>query len=231
GSDPCRISFTSSEIPFEGAPLQARSSGRRATSRQIRVESAVDQDERDAARLAGAVRPSMVRAPLDHDVARANHGLAFVDDQRDLALENDAVVDRLGTVHEGMPRAAGLMRRRVRGADLGEMGAGLLGAQLADARVLGRYVQHPDARAVLRRRERDAVLVRLAAVAIDERRRLARVPDLVEQRTEIAADPRDARRRPVLDDYGPALGVVARDDAAKRCSTHCAWPPEKPAGE
>src|SRR5690606_32158673 len=183
-------------------------------------EYAVDQNERDAARFAGSVRPAVIRAALNHDVAGSGDGLALVEYQRDFPFEHDAVVDRLGAVHECVPGSAPGMRRRVRGPDLGEMGARLLRRDRAEARILGRNVEHPDPRAVLRRRERDAVLVRLAARAIDARRRLARVPDLVEQRPELAADTRDARRRAVLDDDGAPALIVPRDDPTKGCSTH-----------
>src|SRR5690606_11264051 len=98
-----------------------------------------------------------------------------------------------------------------------EMRARLFRRQRADARVLGRDLEHADPRAVRRRRARDALLRRLTAAGIDARGRLARVPYLVEERSEVAADARDTRRRPVLDDHGAALRVVARHDAAKGC--------------
>ena len=73
-------------------------------------------------------------------------------------------------------------------ADLREMGARLLRRQRCETVVLGRNVEHADAGAVLRRRQHDAVLGRLARGAVDPRGRLAGVPHFVEQRT-------DARRR------------------------------------
>src|SRR5690606_9825551 len=82
------------------------------SSLEVVVELAVDQNERDAARLAGAVRPAVIRAALDHDVAGAADGFALVQNQRDFPFEDDAVVDRLGAVHEGVPRAAAGLRRR-----------------------------------------------------------------------------------------------------------------------
>src|SRR5690606_21439759 len=90
------------------------------SSPELLVELAVDQDERNAARFAGAVRPAVIRAALDHDVAGAADGLALVQNQRDFPFEDDAVVDRLGTVHEGMPGASSRVRDRVSGADLWE---------------------------------------------------------------------------------------------------------------
>src|SRR5690606_16203647 len=75
-------------------------------SPELLVELAVDQNERDAARFAGPVCPAVIRAALDDDVAGTGDGLALVENQRDLPVEHDAVVDRLGAVHEGVPRAA-----------------------------------------------------------------------------------------------------------------------------
>ena len=102
------------------------------------------------------------------------------------------------------------------GADFGEMRARLLRRELRDARIFRRHFEHADARAVLRRRELDAFLGRLARGAVDAGGALARVPDLEEQRPVLAADARDARRRRVLENDGAALRVVARDDAAER---------------
>src|SRR5690606_38787881 len=206
---------------FIGSPCAAA-----VGSPELLVELAVDQNERDPARLAGAVCPAVIRAALDHDVAGAGDGLALVENQRDFPFEHYAVVDRLGTVHERVTGTASGMRGRVGGPDLGEMRAGLLRRDRAEARILRRDIEHANPRAVLRRCERDAVLVRLAARTVDARRRLARVPNLVKQRPELAADTRDPRRRPVLEDDRSSAGVVSRDDTAKGCSTHYLCAPE-----
>src|SRR5690606_7692964 len=202
GTQSSRARDTTSNRP-SGVPVCSVASfigeGSEASS-EILVELTVDQNERDAARLAGAVRPAVIRAALDHDVAGAADGLAFVENQRDLAFEDDPVVDRLGAVHERVPRAAAGVRRRIGGTDFGEVRACLFGRDRREARILGRYLEHANPRAVLRRRENDAVLGRLAARAVDARRRLARVPDLVEQRSALAADPSDAGRGAVLED-------------------------------
>src|SRR5690606_5347858 len=139
-----------------------------------------DQNESDAAGHFAAVGPAVVGAALDYDVARARDGLAFVDDQRDLAFQHDAVVDRLRAMHERVLRAAAAVRGGVGGTDFGKVSARLLRRQLRDARVLRRHFEHANARAVLRRRELNAFLGRLAGGAVDSRRRLARVPYLEE---------------------------------------------------
>src|SRR5690606_36182398 len=121
------------------------------------------------------------------------------------------------------------VRRRVGSANLGEMRARLLGRDRREARILGRYLEHANSRAVLRRRENDAVLGRLAARAVDPRRRLARVPDLVEQRAALAADSRDAGRGAVLEDDRASLGIVPGHDTAKGCFAHDSSPSGGPA--
>src|SRR6478672_7562276 len=110
-------------------------------------ELAVDQDEGDPAIAVGAVRPAMIGAALDDDVAGADNGLALVHDQHDLAVEDDAVIDRFGAMHIGV---ASVLRDGARGADLGEMRLALFLGQVLDVVALGRDVEDADARAVLR---------------------------------------------------------------------------------
>src|SRR5436190_11179978 len=75
----------------------------------IRQRLRVDEDEGHPAHRAAAVRPRVVRAALDHHVARAHERLALVQDGPDLSLEADRVVDRVGGVE------ARVLRRAVRG--------------------------------------------------------------------------------------------------------------------
>ena len=66
---------SASSPPRRGrACRRGRNSGRDRSSQTVR-EDAVDQDEGDAAGQARAVRPGVVGAALDHDVAGPHHGL------------------------------------------------------------------------------------------------------------------------------------------------------------
>lgn len=58
-------------------------------------ELPVDKNEGDPACFARSVRPPVVGTPLYHHVAGADGCLAVIEQQRDLAVENDSVVDRL----------------------------------------------------------------------------------------------------------------------------------------
>ena len=70
-----------------------------SVAREVGRELAVDQDERHLGDRVAAVGPGVVGAALDDHVAGVQGHLGVVEDQRDLALEHDAVVDRLGAVH------------------------------------------------------------------------------------------------------------------------------------
>ena len=88
---------------------------------------------------AGAIRPRVIRAALDQDVAGAHHRLAFVHDRYQLALQDDRVVDRVGDVHA---RMAGVRRIVLRIRE--HRGEHRFGRALAQLRILvfGRDVDH-----------------------------------------------------------------------------------------
>ena len=130
----------------------------------------------------------MVGAALHHDVARAEGHLGVVEDQRDLALEHDAVVDGCRPVHRGLQPA--LVQEP--------------GPELVD----------PDLRAQRRRGTASSRSVgSTSSTAVSRVRGSCRVPDLVERHAvlwDLAAD----RHRPVGHDDRDAVGSVAGDDAA-----------------
>src|SRR5262249_41541252 len=74
--------------------------------------SRIDQDERDAARLAAAVDPGVVGALLDEHVARPEMDLLLVEFHVDLARHHHRVVDGARAVHERMGGRP-ILRRRV----------------------------------------------------------------------------------------------------------------------
>ena len=74
-----------------------RSVGERAE--EVLVEGRVDEDERHPGGGRAAVRPGMVGAALYDDVARGEGDLGVVEDQGDLARQDDAVVHRRRAVH------------------------------------------------------------------------------------------------------------------------------------
>src|SRR5262245_46873898 len=74
---------------FSGGSRMEVSGSRLQSIREPRI----DQHERHPASLSRSVRPRMVGALLDDDVARPHGRLAAVQYQRQLALEHDAVVD------------------------------------------------------------------------------------------------------------------------------------------
>ena len=94
-----------------------------------------------------AVGPGVAGAALDDDVAGADDRLAVVEDEDELAFEDDAVVDRLGAVHQRVGR---VLRQGMAGADRLEQGPHRLARQSGDAAVVGRDVEDPDAGAVPR---------------------------------------------------------------------------------
>jgi hypothetical protein len=133
---------------------QARETARQP-GRQPGVELAVHQHEHHPRRDVAAVRPGVVGAALDDDVARRQRHLGVVEDQGDLALEHDPVVDRRRPVH-----------RRL---------------QAPLVQVAGRELVDPDLRAALRRRDGERALRRLGRLdGGDPGRRALGVPDLVE---------------------------------------------------
>src|SRR5215510_11792164 len=59
----------------------------------------VDQHEGNARALVAAVRPGMVSAALDHDIAGPQLDRRLIHVHLDLALDDDDVVECLGAVH------------------------------------------------------------------------------------------------------------------------------------
>src|SRR5262249_45422431 len=72
----------------------------------IREGLGVDEDEEHPADLVAAIRPGVIRAALDQDVAGTHQRLVLVQHGPDLAFEADRVVDRIGRVEARMPRGA-----------------------------------------------------------------------------------------------------------------------------
>jgi hypothetical protein len=146
-------------------------------------ELSIDQNKRDPAVAAGSVGPTLIGAALDHDVTRLHRGLIIIEDQGHLALQHNPIVDAFGAMHERMARigigggaacpapiCAKCRPRRSR-VNPGRR----LGFRL--------NVEHPDARAIAGRRQRQLGFMRLTAAAVDLYRRLARIPDLIKGRT------------------------------------------------
>src|SRR5690606_38626610 len=86
-------------------------------------------------------------------------------------------------------------------------------------------------RALLRRRQLDALLGRLHRVAIDGRRRGVGIPHLEEQRPMLAANALHARHGPILQDHRAPLAIVAGDDATYRGFLHAVFPPSVSANQ
>ena len=181
----------------------------------------VDQDERDAAHLIGAIGPAVVGAALDDDIALAHRRLALVHQQVDLARQHDPEVDRLGAMEHAVSAGVDF---GVGGTDVREHGihVGALG--------LGWDVEDADADAVGRRNEDEAGFVGLAPVAVDDGRCLGGVPDLLEHQALLTEIVEDAGRRSVGNDDRAVGCVVTGDDAADRslqahaCSLRIARP-------
>src|SRR5262249_9448438 len=64
-----------------------------------------DEHGGDDTRLVAAHAPGVVRAALDEDIAGAKQRLAGIEDRVDLALQDDAVVDRARPVHHRIRRS------------------------------------------------------------------------------------------------------------------------------
>ena len=137
--------------------------------------------------------------------------LALVQDEDELAFEDDSIVDRLGAVHQRVGRVLG---ECVAGADRLEQGADRFPGQGGHAAVVGRDVEDPDPGAAARRKQGYSGLGRLARGAVDRRRGRARVPNLVEGRAAVAAKGHHPRRRSVFLDDRAAPAVMAGDDPA-----------------
>src|SRR5688572_23565416 len=100
------------------------------------------------------------------------------------------------------------------------MRARLLGRKFFQPRVFGGNIEDTYARAALWRRQRDAVLLRFAARAVDTSRCLTCIPDFIEHRTQLTADARDAGRWTFFNNYRAASMIVASDDPTKGCLGH-----------
>jgi hypothetical protein len=131
----------------------------------------------------------MVGPTLYDDVARVQGDLGVVEHQRDLPLEHDAVVDRLGAMHRRLETG------RVRET----------GLELVD----------PDLGAAGRRRDRELALGRLRGLGrVDRGGRSAGVPDLVEG-DAVLGNLLAHRHRAVGHHDRDAVGGVSGDDAAR----------------
>ena len=137
--------------------------------------------------------------------------LVLVDDEPDLARDHDAVVDRLGAVHQ---RMRAIRPVGVRPSDLGECRRGLLRRdRVLDA--VRRNVDDADPRAAGGRRELQGA-DRGVGTVVDGRGNRLRRPDLVEDRPGNRREVDDGRWSPIRGDDRPAVPVVARDDAPDR---------------
>ena len=65
------------------------------------AEFGIDVKERHARNLIGAVFPGVIRASLNHDVALLQGHLAVIENQDELALDQDHIVQSPGPVHHG----------------------------------------------------------------------------------------------------------------------------------
>ncbi len=119
-------------------------------------ELAVDQDEAYPARLVRPVGPGVVGAALDDHVARLAQHLGVVEHHPDLAGQDDAVIDRLGAVHQRMRRRVGFVGGML-GAELAKALQRRIAVDVADPVGLGRELDDAADRAVGARLERDFI--------------------------------------------------------------------------
>jgi hypothetical protein len=129
-----------------------------------RIVGAVDQHEQHAAGRVRAVGPGVVGAALDYHAACFEPGLRVVQHQCQLAFDDDAIVDRLGAVHEWMRRVG----FHGGGGGVADFAEGILHAAGAVREVLfgvGRDVDEADARAVLGRRQHQRPVLGSAALS------------------------------------------------------------------
>ena len=145
----------------------------RSASRS-RCKPAVDEHERHPRRFVGIVDPGVVGAALDHDIARAERGLAaVVEDEGHDTRQHDPVVERLRTVHR-RARGGGEVDDpdhgpvRVRRCDEGPIG-GL--SRLCGRKRCGRVARAPK---LVEGRSRDRVRSWRRPVGNDDRSVLAR---------------------------------------------------------
>jgi DNA-binding NarL/FixJ family response regulator len=89
-------------IANERGLIDVQVSGRLDQRRDRQGVLSVDLQIQHSAQLAGAVGPGVVGAALDDDAARLEQHFGIIKDQRHFALDNDAVVDGLRTVHHRM---------------------------------------------------------------------------------------------------------------------------------
>src|SRR5271166_6584705 len=67
----------------------------------------VDEHREQKCALAPAIRPRVIGPALHHHIERLERDLALFEDERDLALEQDDVVDGARGMHAGTARGIG----------------------------------------------------------------------------------------------------------------------------
>ena len=156
----------------------------------------------------------MVRAPLDDDIPLPQERLALVQNQRHFTRDNDAVVDRLGAVHQGM-RGVGLDGRGVCIADLGESCVHPLGAPIDEVLGVRRNVDETDPRPVHRRRQFDRA-GRWIGFVSNRRWTALRAPHFMEDCSRQCGEFDHGRQRAVRSDYRLAVSAMPSDDPTDR---------------
>lgn len=68
----------------------------------LRIELAVDQNEQHFARLAGSIRLGVAGPALNQKIALLHESLVVIEHGSNLAFQRQRVIDRFGTMRQGM---------------------------------------------------------------------------------------------------------------------------------